>query len=279
MSAQSLFRALSGRLTGLYDGQEAKAIAYLVLKEQFGLDRTAVLTDQPVATGGAAWHRLLERLAAGEPVQYVLGRADFYGRVFSVTPAVLIPRPETEELVQWVLERLPEGATVADLGTGSGCIAVSLAAERPDAQVEAWDISPEALAVARANALALHTSVSFFQRNMLDEAAWPEGPYDAIVSNPPYVKNEEAAEMGSHVLDHEPHLALFVDDNDPLIFYRAIALFAAGHLRPSGFCAVEINQTLGAETAAEFTRAGFASVEIRKDLSGRDRMVLARHPR
>lgn len=277
MSAQSLFRALSGRLTGLYDGQEAKAIAYLVLKEQFGLDRTAVLTDQPASVDGDTWSTLLDRLLAGEPVQYVLGRADFYGRSFSVTPAVLIPRPETEELVHWALQLLPESASVVDLGTGSGCIAVSVAAERPDARVEAWDISQEALTVAKANAAALTTAVGFHLRDMLDESTWPSDTFDAILSNPPYVKNEEAAGMLPHVLDHEPHLALFVEDNDPLLFYRSIARFAAGRLRPSGFCLVEINQALGPETAAAFTQAGFSSVEIRKDLSGRDRMILARH--
>ncbi|WP_420154516.1 peptide chain release factor N(5)-glutamine methyltransferase [Siphonobacter sp.] len=278
MTAQVLFRHISETLANVYDSNEAKSIAYLVLETRYGLSRTAVILDTPLATDVAEITPLLERLKNQEPVQYVLGEADFYGRTFAVTPAVLIPRPETEELVHWVLQEL-KGTTTPDLldiGTGSGCIALTLAAERPDARVTALDISEEALTVARNNAQRLGVTVEFIQKNALISQDLPAQRYTAIVSNPPYVKQAEAASMLPHVLNHEPHLALFVADRDPLIFYRAIAQYASTHLLENGFCAVEINQALGRETAAEFSKAGFDHVEIRTDLSGRDRMILAR---
>lgn len=278
MTAQVLFRHISETLANVYDTNEAKSIAYLVLETRYGLSRTAVILDTPLPPDVADITPLLERLKNQEPVQYVLGEADFYGRTFEVTPAVLIPRPETEELVQWVLQEL-KGTTTPDLldiGTGSGCIALTLAAERPDARVTALDVSEEALTVAGNNAQRLGVTVECIQKNALITQDLPAQRYTAIVSNPPYVKQAEAATMLPHVLNHEPHLALFVADHDPLIFYRAIAQYASTHLLENGFCAVEINQALGPETAAEFSKAGFDYVEIRTDLSGRDRMILAR---
>ncbi|MDR6193523.1 peptide chain release factor N(5)-glutamine methyltransferase [Siphonobacter sp. SORGH_AS_0500] len=278
MTAQVLFRQLTQPLSELYDTNEAKSIAYLVLEGRYGLTRTQVLMDLPVTAPVMDIEGIIERLKNQEPVQYVLGEGHFYGRTFTVAPGVLIPRPETEELVHWALQELKTRKTpqLLDIGTGSGCIALTLAAERPDAQVTAFDISEEALTIARENAQRLAVTVAFQQGNALDPEELPASLFDAILSNPPYVKASESQEMSAHVLEHEPHLALFVEDNDPLIFYRAIAQYAFSHLTSKGFCAVEINQALGLETVEEFKKAGFSNVELRQDLSGRDRMVMAR---
>ncbi len=278
MTAQVLFHQLTQPLSKLYDSNEAKSIAYLVLETRYGLTRTQVLMDMPVTHPVTDLESILERLKNQEPVQYVLGVGDFYGRTFKVAPGVLIPRPETEELVHWTLQELKSVSIpkLLDIGTGSGCIALTLAAERSDAQVTAFDISEDALTIARENAQRLTVNVEFIQGNALQPDELPVRLFDGILSNPPYVKASESQEMSAHVLEHEPHLALFVEDDDPLIFYRAIAQYAFSHLKNRGFCAVEINQALGAETVEEFKKAGFATVELRQDLSGRDRMIMAR---
>ncbi len=278
MTAQILFHQLTQSLSELYDSNEAKSIAYLVLDARYGLTRTQVLMDMPVSKPMEDLPAIIERLKNQEPVQYVLGEGDFYGRTFKVAPGVLIPRPETEELVHWALQELKSVASpqLLDIGTGSGCIALTMAAERPDAEVTAFDISEEALTIARENARSLAVTVNFQQGNALQADELPPAIFDVILSNPPYVKASESQEMSAHVLEHEPHLALFVEDNDPLIFYRAIAQYAFSHLKKEGFCAVEINQALGPETVLEFQKAGFSGVELRQDLSGRDRMIMAR---
>ena len=232
-----------------------------------------------------------ERMAAGEPMQYVAGFADFYGRQFRVTPDVLIPRPETELLCRSVLDRMtayPKNTKVLDLCTGSGCIAWTLALEMPGAEVTAIDISDGALAVASSqNFLGeiAHTGArapKFIKADVLaqDSYCHPErsegsfhGQYDILVSNPPYVMDKEKALMRTNVLDHEPHLALFVSDDDPLIFYRAIAQWAQALLKPDGYCIVEINEALGQETAQIYINAGFRCVNVIRDLSDRDRFV------
>lgn len=278
MTAQILFHQLTQSLSELYDSNEAKSIAYLVLDARYGLTRTQVLMDMPVSKPVEDLPAIIERLKNQEPVQYVLGEEDFYGRTFKVAPGVLIPRPETEELVHWALQELKSVASprLLDIGTGTGCIALTMAAERPDAEVTAFDISGEALTIARENARRLAVPVQIQQGNALQEEDLPQTTFDVILSNPPYVKASESQEMSAHVLEHEPHLALFVEDNDPLIFYRAIAQYAFTHLNRQGFCAVEINQALGSETVEVFTKAGFSNVELRQDLSGRDRMIMAR---
>ncbi|MFT4031300.1 MAG: peptide chain release factor N(5)-glutamine methyltransferase [Siphonobacter sp.] len=273
-TAQTLLRDLTRRLCNRYEPSEAKAIAYLVLEKQYGLSRTSILMDVEVFDSVAG---IATQLEAGEPVQYVLGQADFYGRSFLVNTSVLIPRPETEELVQRVLAKLTSvpGPALLDIGTGSGCIACTLAAERPDSQVTAWDISAEALAMAQQNAERLRVQVDFRQQSALTIPPDNQELYDAIISNPPYVTESESAEMLDHVLNFEPHIALFVPDHTPLLFYEAIAHYASTHLTRTGFCAVEINQAFGAETVETFRAAGFSRVSLEQDLSGRDRMVLA----
>lgn len=222
-----------------------------------------------------------ERMAAGEPMQYVAGRADFYGRQFRVTPDVLIPRPETELLCRTVLDRRSACAgnpAVLDLCTGSGCIAWTLALEMPGAEVTAVDISDGALSVASSQDFTeeiLRTGAFAPKFTKADVLAGPSltQQYDILVSNPPYVMDKEKTLMRTNVLDHEPHLALFVSDDDPLIFYRAIAQWAQALLKPGGYCIVEINEALGPETAQIYIDAGFRSVEIIRDLSDRDRFV------
>ena len=217
----------------------------------------------------------LERLLAGEPLQYVLGFAPFYGREFRVSPAVLIPRPETELLVEMALPFLDAagpGARVLDLCTGSGCIAWSLLLERPDSIVTGVDLSAEALGVARTQ-FPDKAAPHFLQADVLSRPRIDGGPFDLLVSNPPYIMETQKAQMRRNVLDFEPGMALFVPDGDPLCFYRAIAAMALEQLSPKGTGIVEINDALGARTAQVFVQAGFSAVSLLPDLSGRDRFV------
>lgn len=267
-------------LTPVYGEREARAIAMMVLDEAFGISRTAIYADKVRQFSQDERQRFLnicKRLQAGEPVQYVLGYEWFAGHRFSVSPGVLIPRPETEELVDWALHMpLPPAARLLDAGTGSGCIAVSLQLALPQAQVTAWDLSAEALHIARTNAQALGAAVQFEQRDLLEP--WPEQScFDLIISNPPYICEQERSSMEAHVLDHEPASALFVPDADPLRFYRALATEAArGALNPRGVLMVEINRQYGAQTAELFEACGLRQVELRRDAFGNDRMVAAR---
>ena len=223
------------------------------------------------------------RMAAGEPIQYIIGMACFYGRDFRVTPDVLIPRPETELLCRGVIDwtesyGLPsDRLRIADLCTGSGCIAWTLALELPGTEVLAVDISDGALDVAAGQSFGKDgcKSPSFFKADVLAGPQDRFGTFDVMVSNPPYVMESEKAMMRKNVLEHEPELALFVPDNDPLIFYRAVADWAKKLLKPGGLCFVEINESLGEETADVFRDRGFKDVQVVKDLSERDRFVRA----
>lgn len=262
------------------DGREARAVAFLVLEEAFGVSRLDVYADKVRHFSEDERRRLRDisrRLAAGEPVQYVLGWADFCGLRLAVTPATLIPRPETEELVAWAVAESPAARRVLDAGTGSGCIALALARAFPAAEVTAWDVSPEALAVAAANAAACGVALRCERRDLLD-APQPDAPFDLIVSNPPYVCSAERAGMEARVLDYEPATALFVPDDDPLRFYRALAALGQRALVPGGRMYVEINAAYGPQTAECFAAAGYGDVELRRDAYGRDRMVRAVRP-
>ena len=279
------YRDLWQRLLSLYDEREAKAIVRLVLEERFGLTLAEMLGDIEIRDnrykiGEEELENMMCRLEQGEPVQYVLGEAWFCGRRFHVEPGVLIPRPETEMLVEWAMEdeRLKikdEGLIdVLDIGTGSGCIAISLALGLPAASVVAWDVSDAALRIARANAEQLGAEVSFVKQDALaapnDIARW-----DMIVSNPPYVCASESAQMEPHVLEHEPHEALFVPDNDALLFYRAIAQYARRALKPGGRLFFEINPLYATEFSSLLKSMGFAEVELRDDQFGKCRMIKA----
>ncbi|MBR5655827.1 MAG: peptide chain release factor N(5)-glutamine methyltransferase [Prevotella sp.] len=286
------YRDLWQRLLSLYDEREAKAIVRLVLEERFGLTLAEMLLgdieikDNRYKIGEEELESLMHRLEQGEPVQYVLGEAWFYGHRFHVEPGVLIPRPETELLVEWALQRdiqiidkeikeAPRrGMNVLDIGTGSGCIAISLALGLPSASVTAWDVSDAALRIAQGNAEQLGANVSFVKQDALaapdDVALW-----DVIVSNPPYVCASEAAQMEPHVLEHEPHEALFVPDNDALLFYRTIARYAHQALKPGGLLYFEINPLYADELSSMLKSQGFVEIELRNDQFGKCRMVKA----
>lgn len=276
--------------TGGLEAGEARAVARVLLEEVGGVTLTDLCARQADdALPAAVQARLLalaDRVAAGEPVQYAVGAARFCGLRLEVSPDVLIPRPETEQLVEDIvgtdLPRLAP-ATAAprllDIGTGSGCIALALKQACPAAEAEGWDISAPALAVARANAERLGLDVTFRQRDILAPEAEAEAtalpPFDLVVSNPPYVCQREAAGMEPRVLRHEPHLALFVPDADPLRFYRAIARAAHTLLRPGGLLRLEINRAFGPEMRQLLRDEGYASIEIKNDLYGNTRFAYA----
>ena len=256
------YEELWHRLTPLYEPGEAKAIVRLLLDECYGLSWADVLGGKVTelsANDQTELEKIMLRLEKGEPIQYIIGVADFCGRQFHVEPGVLIPRPETAELCQLILATESHGQTrniceipchsdtnILDIGTGSGCIAITLALELPEAKVTAWDISDEALRIASENAKRLGASVTFEHRDVLSISLTSHlspltSHYDLIVSNPPYICRQETDRMAQNVLDYEPHLALFVPDNDPLLFYRAIAQYATKALKPQGALFFEIN--------------------------------------
>lgn len=278
-----MFRQIVDTLIPTVEEREARALAFVVLEDAFGLSRTDIYLGKDTAFSEDDTIRLkkiLRRLEQGEPVQYVIGTAQFCDLTFRVTPDTLIPRPETEELVGWVASLLPSAApcSVLDVGTGTGCIAISLAKQFPRAQVTAWDISEGALAVARQNAQANGVTVDFCRTDVLEvvnESAASAPSSDAlyIVSNPPYICERERAEMEAHVLDYEPASALFVPDTDPLLFYRALARL--GQQLKAAAVLVEINQAYGQETVEMFQSSGYSNVELRRDIYGKDRMIKA----
>ena len=225
------------------------------------------------------WNSILQELLKEIPIQYVLGKTSFYGLDFDVNPNVLIPRPETEELVEWILESckskgITQKIRILDIGTGSGCIAISLAKNIQNGAVFALDVSEQALATAKKNASSHAVTVTFIHQSIFETADLQQ-QFDIIVSNPPYVRNLEKEEIKKNVLDNEPHLALFVADNDALIFYKKIAELAQKNLSPNGQLFFEINQYLGAEMVDLLEKMNFKNVELRKDMYGNDRMTKA----
>ena len=218
---------------------------------------------------------IVKRLQNNEPIQYILGNTEFYGLPFKVTPAVLIPRPETEELVEWILKETQHPTpTILDVGTGSGCIAISLAKNIPKSTVYAWDISKETIAVAQENAALNQVTVHFSEVDALQPIPINQ-QYTLIVSNPPYIKEMEKEQMSSNVLDYEPHHALFVPNNNSLLFYHRIAEIAQQQLASNGWLYFEINHAKGAEVAELLREMQFTQIELRKDISGNPRMVRA----
>lgn len=277
--AKRIFDDFVARITLDESKDEIRSVALIVLEKILGITSTDVMARNQIdLTEGlsTAVTAALKRINNGEPVQYVVNEALFYGRTFMVNSSVLIPRPETEELIRAVLPAYSSLRTsrlrVLDIGTGSGCIPVTLSVELKDAEVFAMDISPEALAVARRNAETHGATVTFFEHDVLT-GSFPVRDLDIIVSNPPYVTLREADHMQRNVKDFEPHLALFVPDDDPLLFYRAIIRQAGNALNSGGLLAVEINENYGREVAQLFTSAGFHDVEVLRDVPGKPRVV------
>lgn len=273
------YRELWRMLEPLYGKGEACAITDFVLDAYFGLSKADVLcgaVDEMVPAKTAELLQIFARLLQGEPVQYVIGRAEFSGRWFNVCPSVLIPRPETEELCALVTTdwQGDTGQRILDVGTGSGCIAVTLALDMPENTVEAWDISPEALAIAEANARRLGANVAFSRVDALGETPDTEG-WNIIVSNPPYICDKEKKDICGNVLDHEPHGALFVPDDNPLLFYRAICRLAARKLLPDGAVYFELNPLYADQTADMARQMGFNNITIYDDMYGKRRMMKA----
>ena len=292
------YNQLWKRLTAIYNEREAQAIVRTVLDALFGMSLTDIClgkVTQLSADDTTRLEKIMQRLEKSEPVQYVLGAEWFAGRLFDVAPGVLIPRPETEDLVKWTCDEAKEKEdnskeergkeekevskkeevphpSILDIGTGSGCIAITVALTLPQARVTAWDISTDALAIAAGNAHRLGASVRFEHQDALsapdDEERW-----DVIVSNPPYICDRERADMSDNVISYEPELALFVPDNDPLLFYHAIARYASKALKPGGRLLFETNTAYAHEVAQVMADEGFTAIEVRNDCFGKPRMV------
>lgn len=275
---QTAFNQLVVALTPRYGEGEARSIARIVLEDAF--QTRSYATWMLPEEEQDRFQQLLQTLVKGVPVQYVLGEADFFGLRFAVNPSVLIPRQETEELVDWALSilRNQSAPKVLDIGLGSGCIGITLKVKKKD--VELWGVekSPEALEVARANADSLlgGSSVQFLEGDILTGVSALHRSWHLIVSNPPYIPREEASFMPEHVLEHEPDMALFVEGADSLLFYRKIIIFAGEWLLSGGALLFECNEFNAKQVAELLKNAGFKEVELRKDLSGADRMVMGK---
>lgn len=265
------------RLTPLYGEREARSIALVTAAELSGLSASALLTDPGAPLEIAQLDELLGQLAAGRPVQYVVGRTEFCGRTFAVREGVLIPRPETEELATWVAQAETEARSLLDVGTGSGCIAATLALALPGAKVYAADISQAALTIAAENCRALGAQVTLRKADALSDLAEVfAGPFDVIVSNPPYVPQSDLAAMHVNVREYEPHEALLVPDDDPLRFYRAIARAGRRTLRPGGRLYFEIYERFADAMRRMLGEEGYADTEVREDINGKPRMTCSR---
>ena len=277
-TVKELKEQFRNELTGIFSPQEAVHMAWLIFNHLRGWSKTQMMLHEDTKLNDSEYKFIetaLERLKNHEPVQYITGETEFFGLPFRVNTSVLIPRPETEELVEWILQEVLSSPSprILDIGTGSGCIAVALASRLPQAGIEAWDVSADALEVARSNAENNGVLVQTQQVDILNAPQDLKGPYDIIVSNPPYVRNAEKVMIEPNVTDYEPHLALFVDDRDPLIFFRHIASFAWQALKPGGRLFFEINRDFGEATSRLLTSYGFENPEVKKDLSGNSRMV------
>ena len=282
---KEVFITFKQSLAALYDAPEIESLTLMVLTEITNSSKATIkafpeqeltLTQQEEA------NTILTQLQTGRPLQYILGYTEFYGLKFLVNPAVLIPRPETEELVEWVVSSFQSSVgslQVLDIGTGSGCIAIALKKNLPRAKVSAIDISADALQTAKQNAALNEADISFIEADILNIQQTNHSllttHYSLLISNPPYVTPTDKKQMHANVIDFEPHTALFVPDDDPLLFYKAIADFAADNLTENGLLFLEINESYGAETIALLEGNGFKNIELRQDMSGRNRMIKA----
>lgn len=267
------------KLEALYNEREADRLFFIFLEEYAGLTFTAYHSRPGEGLSDEIEKKIigaLDQLAEGKPFQHILQYVHFLELKLKVSATALVPRPETEELAQLIRERTGKrnGLKILDIGTGTGCLALACARYFPEAKVTALDISPQALELAKQNADLNQLKVELYQKDFLENKNWPEGKWDLIISNPPYIARYESSSMDDVVLRNDPGLALFVEDNDPLIFYRKINEFAQKHLAENGQVFVEINERLGEETKAVYQAGGFLT-ELVKDMSGKDRFVIA----
>jgi len=271
-------------LTTVFVKTEVESFFYLLIDSRLNLSKMDFLLNPNVEVNSEDLRFLesaIQKLKTEQPIQYILGETEFYGLLFKVNENTLIPRPETEELVDWIIQDQiidnNKQLTILDIGTGSGCIPVSLAKNLTKAKVTSVDVSEEAIQVAQENAVSNNVVVSFVNDSILEPKIVNDSKnkFDIIVSNPPYVRNLEKQEIKNNVLAHEPHLALFVEDDDALLFYGKITEFALKYLKKEGVLYFEINQYLGEETVELIKKTGFTNVELRKDMSGNDRMIKA----
>ncbi|WP_405206992.1 peptide chain release factor N(5)-glutamine methyltransferase [Aquimarina sp. LLG6339-5] len=282
MKIKDLRKDFIGSLSELYNREEVESFFYILSEKYLDMRRVDIalsldndINDNKLSCFATAKERLLNQ----DPIQYIIGDTEFYGLLFKVNKNVLIPRPETEELVDWIIKNQEEKKRnrklrIIDIGTGSGCIAISLAKNIPNSEVYAIDVSEDALEVAMLNAIDNDVKVNFIKANALELDSL-EGDFDIVVSNPPYVRELEKKEIQPNVLDNEPHLALFVSDENPLIFYKKITELAKSSLTLGGLLYFEINQYLGEETKIMIQEQGYQIVNLRKDLNGNDRMIQA----
>jgi release factor glutamine methyltransferase len=275
--SKELYQQTVSHIT-VYDERESSAIAFILLEYILQIAKSDILTNKEITVTHLKREELeeaIDRINQGEPVQYITGRTSFMDLVFKVNPSVLIPRPETEELVDFIVKenKNKKNLQIMDMGTGSGCIAVSLAHYLKDAEVIAVDISKSALYVAAENAAINHAKVKFINDDILNFSETNTYKLDVIVSNPPYVRYSEQKEMRKNVLEYEPKLALFVDDKEALIYYEKIATFSAKHLNNEGLLYLEINEMLSIETAKLVESFGFKNIEIKNDLFGKPRFI------
>ena len=267
-------------LKNIQDEQEIESFFFILTEYLHNLKRIDVALNPDFEISDAAiekWNAILAQLQQEKPIQYITREAWFYGLRFEVNENTLIPRPETEELVEWIIESQKSKVKsqkfeILDIGTGTGCIPISVKTNLPQANVSAIDVSEKALEVAKRNAASNKVEINFIQTNILEVLDLNQN-FDVIVSNPPYVRNLEKQEIKKNVLDYEPHLALFVEDNDALLFYRKIAQLALKNLSPNGLLFFEINQYLGKETVELLENLGFKNIELKKDMYGNDRMI------
>ena len=276
---QTAIKYIQSELQGLYPDTEIKSFSHLIIEKVTGFSRLDIILNKNTQFSVEQHQEVesfIKKLRNFVPIQYLLGETEFYGLTFTVNESVLIPRPETEELVDWIRTENSgkNKLNILDIGTGSGCIAICLKQEFSNAIVDAFDISDEALTTARINSERNNLAVNFMKVDILNAPDF-DRKWDIIVSNPPYVLEHEKSEILPNVLDNEPHLALFVPDNDPLLFYRRIAEFAQKQLVDNGKVYFEINRQFGKDTVEMLAEHGFRSIELRKDISGNDRMVRA----
>lgn len=279
-TAIGLYHEVGRQLKDTFPLQEIQSLQKLIFEKKLGFALHKIFLNpndsiKPIDT--EAILKIVSLLKLQKPIQYILGEADFFGLIFKVTPDVLIPRQETEELVDWIIKaNLFESPSILDIGTGSGCIAISLASRINNSRVTALDISDKALLIAKNNALINKVSIDFINADILDsQSIITNQPFDIIVSNPPYIRELEKPLMNANVLEHEPHLALFVSNSDPLLFYRNIVERSKKLLKNKGAVFCEINEAFGNETHQLFIQQGFCDVVLKKDLNGKDRMIKA----